>query len=175
MCIGVLPGAASATQVTHHTKQPVRFLSIAADGRLCYGFDGEIYTLVPGGEPRKVNISIVSDKSDKDLIRQIKSSGATEMALSPNGKEVAFVLRGDVYVTSVDYKPLSRSQILLVRNVVLILLLTGVLWYMLPSVAVFGSFTLRLLSVRMKTVYVRYGAERGASDQFGSSLFPAAI
>ena len=98
------PGAASATQVTHHTKQPVRFLSIAADGRLCYGFDGEIYTLVPGGEPRKVNISIVSDKSDKDLIRQIKSSGATEMALSPNGKEVAFVLRGDVYVTSVDYK-----------------------------------------------------------------------
>lgn len=51
-----------------------------------------------------MNISIVSDRSDKDLIRQIKSSGATEMALSPNGKEVAFVLRGDVYVTSVDYK-----------------------------------------------------------------------
>ena len=82
----------------------MRFLSIAADGRLCYGYDGEIYTLTPGGEPRKVNISIVSDRSDKDLIRQIKSSGATEMALSPNGKEVAFVLRGDVYVTSVDYK-----------------------------------------------------------------------
>ena len=98
------PGATSATQVTRHTKQPVRFLSIAADGRLCYGYDGEIYTLTPGGEPRKVNISIVSDRSDKDLIRQIKSSGATEMALSPNGKEVAFVLRGDVYVTSVDYK-----------------------------------------------------------------------
>lgn len=98
------PGATSAVQITRHTKQPVRFLSIAADGRLCYGYDGEIYTLVPGSEPRKVNIRIVSDRSDKDLIRQIKSSGATEMALSPSGKEVAFVLRGDVYVTSVDYK-----------------------------------------------------------------------
>lgn len=98
------PGAASSTPVTRHTKQPVRFLSIAADGKLCYGFDGEIYTLAPGGQPQKVNINIVSDRSDKDLIRQIKSSGATEMAVSPNGKEVAFILRGDVYVTSVDYK-----------------------------------------------------------------------
>lgn len=98
------PGASSTTQVTHHTQHPVRFLSMAADGRLCYGFDGEIYTLQPGGQPQKVNISIVSDRNDKDLIRQIKSSGATEMAVSPGGKEVAFVLRGDVYVTSVEYK-----------------------------------------------------------------------
>lgn len=99
-----IPGDSSATQVTHHTKNPVRFLSMAADGKLCYGFDGEIYTLQPGAQPQKVNISIVSDRNDKDLIRQIKSSGATEMAVSPDGKEVAFVLRGDVYVTSVDYK-----------------------------------------------------------------------
>lgn len=98
------PGASTATQITHHTKQPVRFLSVAADGRLCYGLDGEIYTLASGGQPQKVNIGIVSDRSDKDIIRQIKSSGATELALSPNGKEVAFILRGDVYVTSVDYK-----------------------------------------------------------------------
>lgn len=98
------PGASSTTQVTHHTKNPVRFLSVAADGRLCYGLDGEIYTLLPGGEPQKVTISIISDRNDKDLIRQIKNWGATEMAVSPDGKEVAFVLRGDVYVTSVEYK-----------------------------------------------------------------------
>lgn len=93
-----------AVQLTHHTQNPVRFLSVAEDGRLCYGLDGEIYTLLPGSEPQKVNIRIVSDKNDRDLIRQIKSSGATEMAVSPDGKEVAFVLRGDVYVTSVEYK-----------------------------------------------------------------------
>lgn len=98
------PGASMATQITHHTKQPVRFLSGSADGKLCYGYDGEIYTLLPGSQPSKVNISIVSDKNDKDLIRQIKSGGATEMAVSSDGKEVAFILRGDVYVTSVDYK-----------------------------------------------------------------------
>lgn len=97
-------GTSSAIQVTYHTKQPVRFLSMANDGRLCYGYDGEIYTMTVGRKPQKVNVNIVSDKTDKDLIRQIRNYGATEMAVSPGGKEVAFILRGDVYVTSVDYK-----------------------------------------------------------------------
>ena len=52
---------------------------------------------------KKVQISIVTDKNDKDLIRQIKRSGATEISLSPDAKEIAFVLRGDVYVTSTEY------------------------------------------------------------------------
>ena len=98
------PGETKAVQLTHHDKHPVRFLSIAADGRLCYGFDGEIYTLLPGGEPQKVDIRVVSDRNDKDVIRQIKRSGARDMAVSPDGKEVAFIVRGDVYVTSVEYQ-----------------------------------------------------------------------
>lgn len=98
------PGADASKQITQHVKHPVRFLSVAATGKLCYGYDGEIYTLTAGAQPQKVNIRIVSDRSDKDLIRQIKAGGATDMAVSPNGKEVAFILRGDVYVTSIDYK-----------------------------------------------------------------------
>ena len=94
----------SSTQLTHHTKHPVRFLTAADNGTLCYGYDGEIYTMKEGTEPRKVQISILTDKNDKDLIRQIRRNGATEIALSPDAKEVAFILRGDVYVTSVEYK-----------------------------------------------------------------------
>ena len=85
-------------------KHPVRFLAISTTGTLCYGYDGEIYTLTPGKQPQKVNISILADKNDKDIIRQIKSNGATDIAVSPKGKEVAFIMRGDVYVTSIDYK-----------------------------------------------------------------------
>ena len=98
------PGANTSKQITFHTKHPVRFLSMASEGKLCYGYNGEIYTLVPGGQPQKVNITILSDKIDKDIIRQIRSYGATDIAVSPNGKEVAFIMRGDVYVTSIDYK-----------------------------------------------------------------------
>ena len=98
------PGANTSKQITFHTKHPVRFLSMASEGKLCYGYNGEIYTLVPGGQPQKVNITILSDKIDKDIIRQIRSYGATDIAISPKGKEVAFIMRGDVYVTSIDYK-----------------------------------------------------------------------
>ena len=94
----------NSTQLTHHTKHPVRFLTAANNGTLCYGYDGEIYTMKEGAEPQKVQISILTDKNDKDLIRQIRQNGATEIALSPDAKEVAFILRGDVYVTSVEYK-----------------------------------------------------------------------
>ena len=92
------------TQVTKHEKHPVRFLSRANNGTLCYGYDGGIYTLKEDGQPQKVDIRVVTDKIDRDIIRQIKSSGATEIALSAEGKEVAFILRGDVYVTSTEYK-----------------------------------------------------------------------
>ena len=98
------PGANTSKQITFHTKHPVRFLSMASEGKLCYRYNGEIYTLVPGGQPQKVNITILSDKIDKDIIRQIRSYGATDIAVSPKGKEVAFIMRGDVYVTSIDYK-----------------------------------------------------------------------
>lgn len=91
-------------QLTHHTQHPVRFLSKADDNTLCYGYNGEIYTLKEGESPKKVNIQIITDQTERELIQAIKSSGATEIALSPEGKEIAFILRGDVYVTSTEYK-----------------------------------------------------------------------
>ena len=96
------------TQVTHNQKNPIRFLTSSQSGLLCYGYDGEIYTVKEGAEPQKVNISITTDNAESSLVRQIRSNGATEIALSPSGKEVAFVMHGDVYVTSVDYKTTKR-------------------------------------------------------------------
>ena len=98
----------NARQLTNFSGNPVRFLSASSDDKLCFGYDGEIYTLVAGGQPKKVNIQIVADKNDRDLVRQINSSGATEISVSPSGKEVAFVMHGDVYVTSVEYRTTKR-------------------------------------------------------------------
>ena len=90
--------------ITQHTQHPVRFLTRANNGTLCYGYDGGIYTLKEGAQSQKVDIRVVTDKIDRDIIRQIKTNGATQIAVSPEGKEVAFILRGDVYVTSTEYK-----------------------------------------------------------------------
>ncbi len=101
-------GETAKTQLTHYKGNPVRFLTRAADGTLCYGYDGAIYTLKEGSQPVRLNVSMVADDGTDKLQRQVLRSGATEFTVSPDGKEVAFVVHGDVYVTSIDYTTTKR-------------------------------------------------------------------
>ncbi len=96
-------------RLTSYERHPVRSLSATADGSmLAYSWDGELYTLRPGGEPRKVDVSIVADLYDADHVKYFTGAGATALDVSPDGKEVAFIIRGDVYVTSTKYKTTRR-------------------------------------------------------------------
>ena len=87
--------------VTHYKNHPVRFLSVANDGLLCYGYMGEIYTQRIGSEPQKVNIEIVNDQSEEQLVKQ-DFKGIGDFDLSQDGKLITFVSRGEVFVTGVD-------------------------------------------------------------------------
>ena len=87
--------------VTRFTTHPVRFLSVANDGLLCYSFMGEIYTQRIGGEPQKVNIEIVNDQEPNQLVKQ-DFKGIGDFALSDDGKLIAFISRGELFVTGVD-------------------------------------------------------------------------
>lgn len=90
------------TQITSYTTNPVRFLSYSAVTKtMCFGYDGEIY-LNANGKSEKVNITIHKDNS-MNQTKFMKVTSASEFALSPNGKEIAFVFRGEVFVTSIDY------------------------------------------------------------------------
>jgi tricorn protease len=94
--------AGGEKQLTNFKNNPVRFLSRSNNNTLCFAYDGEIYTMNEGGTPKKVNIIINSEnKSNTEHVLTI-NGGATEFELSPNGKEIAFVFRGEVFVTSVD-------------------------------------------------------------------------
>ena len=95
-------------QITFHKGNPVRYLSISRNGTLCYSYDGELYTIREGGHPQKIDIQIVTDQIEKETELQTLTSGATRMAVSPEGKEIAITVRGDVFVTSIDYKTTQR-------------------------------------------------------------------
>ncbi len=93
---------AVSTPVTDFTRNPVRFLSRSKTGLLCFGYDGEIYTLAAGAAPRKIDVRIAED-GRQVLERTLPiSGGITEMRLSPNGKEMAYVFRGEIFVGSVE-------------------------------------------------------------------------
>ncbi len=94
--------------ITNHGPHPVRFLSIADDGTLCYGYNGQIWRKPRDGESQQVAIqAIAGDRVNAEQIKMIKD-GATEFAVAPNEEEIAFVVRGEVFVTSVEHGTTKR-------------------------------------------------------------------
>ena len=98
----------NATKLTNFENNPVRFLTVSNNGTLSFAFNGEIYTMQEQGEPKKVSIQIIKDNQEDKLKYMNLTSGIKEMAVSPSGKEIAFIVRGDVFVTSVEYGTTRR-------------------------------------------------------------------
>ena len=94
-------------KVTDFKTHPVRFLSQGGDGTLAMAYDGEIYTKKAGEEPKKVNIDITIDE-DNPLEAISVRGGISGAAVSPDGKQLAVVKRGEVFVTSVEYPSIKR-------------------------------------------------------------------
>ncbi|MEY3321967.1 MAG: hypothetical protein RLZZ417_1550 [Bacteroidota bacterium] len=89
-------------QVTKFTKHPVRFLSQSNAGVLCFGFDGSIYTSKDGGSPKLVDVKISNEnRKNNEQILSVKG-GVRGLAVSPDAKEVAYIYRGEVFVSSVE-------------------------------------------------------------------------
>ncbi|MBL7793788.1 MAG: PD40 domain-containing protein [Saprospiraceae bacterium] len=91
-----------STQLTTYDKHPVRYLTSSSDGVMCFSFNGELYTMREGQKPERITVFIATDaRYNPEKIEKI-SGNASEFALSPNGKEVAFIVRGEVFASSVD-------------------------------------------------------------------------
>ena len=96
------PNLSEPQKITDFSTYPVRFLSVADDGTLCYGYQGEIYTHKIGQEPKKVDIQIVNDQ--ENVVERGKFGSASDLTITPDGNLIAFVSRGEVFVTSDEYQ-----------------------------------------------------------------------
>ncbi|MCR5709934.1 MAG: PDZ domain-containing protein [Bacteroidales bacterium] len=97
-----------AVKLTSFEKDPVRFVSVASDGTLAFSQNGDLYVMKEGSQPRKLEITVMRDENERDMVKMNYTGGATSMAVSPDGKEIAMVIRGDVFVTSTEYKTTRR-------------------------------------------------------------------
>jgi tricorn protease len=90
------------TALTIFKNNPVRHLSVAQDNKLCFSQDGEIYTLTEGEQPKKIKVNIQND-GKANVEKNVPLSGnISEFVPSPNGKEIAFISRGEVFVTNAE-------------------------------------------------------------------------
>jgi len=88
-------------RLTNFKMHPVRFLTLG-NGLFSFSQDGELFTMREGQRPKKVAINLRTQAiANSDKFISI-NGGVREMDVAPNGKEIAFIARGEVFVTSVD-------------------------------------------------------------------------
>jgi len=93
-------------QLTFHRGDGVRFPAICADGGIiAYELGTEIWVYdIDTAVPRKLRIRAPVDYQANRIETVKLTDGATEMVVSPDEKEVAFVARGDVFVSRIMKK-----------------------------------------------------------------------
>jgi len=90
-----------ATQLTKYTGDGVRFPSISADGsRVAYEVENRIDTLslTANATPQTVPLTVAADDKANPVETLNLTGPVSELAVSPDGEQVAVVLRGDVFV-----------------------------------------------------------------------------
>jgi tricorn protease len=96
-------GESKAEQVTNHGDR-VLYPNLSRDGKfIVYEHDFSLWVVpTKGGEPKRLTIFAPSDEPQNRLQRLALTSQATEFALSPDGKQIAFVVRGEIFVVNVE-------------------------------------------------------------------------
>jgi len=99
-----LDNPSSPTQITNHHTHPVRFLSTSQAGDLCYTFDGEIW-IQSAGDPtsRKLTVELATDRRNREVEYIDVGRSITEFEVSPDGSEIVFVARGEVFATATEH------------------------------------------------------------------------
>ena len=91
----------NSTRITTLENHPVRYLTASNEDKLCFSYNGELYTMTAGNKPSKVNVQMAVDARFNEEKTVTLKNDITGMALSPNGKEIAYIARGEVFVSSV--------------------------------------------------------------------------
>ena len=98
------------TQLTRHEGADVRAPSTSADGTLAaYELWDGVWTVATDGsaEPRRLAFDVPADAIEPAVVRADVKDEAEQVAVSPDGAQVALVVRGDVFVVARRGKELT--------------------------------------------------------------------
>src|SRR5690606_30263606 len=100
-----------ATRLTHYTDRDVEDFDVTPDGsKLVFARWDRLYTLdltTPGSEPQELTMTAPED--ERDNIEYVTvDQRVNEAALSPDGKTMAFIAYGQLYVRGTDSGSASR-------------------------------------------------------------------
>ena len=97
-------------KLTEYRDESIRSFNISTDGNsIVFEKDMNLYTMkADKGSAKKLDVQISADDRLDATEQKTLTTGANDYALSPNGKMIAFTLRGEVFIKEAD-KEKSRS------------------------------------------------------------------
>lgn len=97
-------------KITNYKDEAIRQYSISADGSsIVFEKDMNLYTLKTAtNEIKKLNVEINADDRMDPYEQKTFTSNMEDYAVSPNGKLIAFAVRGEIFIKEAD-KEKSRS------------------------------------------------------------------
>lgn len=93
-----------ARRITNVTGDRVRDFTVSADGRrLAYTQWDKIFVAsLPRGAAQEIEVTAASDTARNAIELKTQTGGASEAEASPDGKEVALVARGEIFVIKTE-------------------------------------------------------------------------
>ncbi len=97
-------------KLTDYKDEAIRSYNISADGNtIVFEKDMNLYTMkADKGAAKKLEVQINADDRLDATEQKTLTTGANDYAVSPNGKMLAFALRGEIFIKDAD-KEKSRS------------------------------------------------------------------
>lgn len=91
----------NSTQVTRFKDDGPRNPRLSTNGSAMVFEQGlDLWALsLPSGQPRKIDVKAYGDVRQAQMVHRTMTSGANQFAIAPNGKEVAFIVRGELFAT----------------------------------------------------------------------------
>lgn len=94
--------------ITDEAVFGINSFSVSRGGIIAYQNGDQVTTLRPGDSPQVVSIDVSGDSRFDELVSRTINNKMEEYALSPDGKYIAYIVRGEVFVRMSD-KDFSRN------------------------------------------------------------------
>lgn len=94
--------------LSQHGPHPARGTSVSAAGDAVYSYHGVVHIVQPGAEPQAVPITVPAGRIGGDIAPIPATNQISEFAIAPDGSEVAYIFRGEVFVTDMEFADTVR-------------------------------------------------------------------
>ncbi|MEM8616390.1 MAG: S41 family peptidase [Pseudomonadota bacterium] len=98
----------NSEMLSAHGPHPARETSVSRDGTVVYTYHGVIHKVAPGSEPQPVPIKVPIGRIGGGIEPIPAGGNISEFAISPDGSEIAYIFRGEVFVTDTEFSDTMR-------------------------------------------------------------------